>query len=67
MNVFFNSRRYVVVGASNNRYKFGYKVLDWYRQQGVTDVIPMHPVRCIILSAELSVLAGITDDQLRCR
>lgn len=42
---FSSARKYIVVGASNNPQKFGYKVLDWYVSHNlpVTPINPKEP------------------------
>ncbi len=41
--IFFESKAFAVIGASNNRSKFGNKVLRCYQQHHLT-VYPVHPV-----------------------
>lgn len=44
MAQFFAATRYAVVGASNDRSKYGNIVLRWYQQHNVP-VTPINPVR----------------------
>ena len=41
--IFLRSAAFGVVGASNKREKFGYKVFDCYREHGY-QAIPVHPI-----------------------
>ncbi|CAO3590906.1 unnamed protein product [Absidia cylindrospora] len=40
---FITSPRFVVVGASTSRAKYGNKILRWYQLEGL-NVVPVHPV-----------------------
>ncbi|GMM33896.1 hypothetical protein DASC09_012210 [Saccharomycopsis crataegensis] len=55
---FSSSRQFIVVGASSNPDKFGYKVLNWYLTRSLP-VIPINPTSKSILG--VNTCASITD------
>ncbi|KAI0463787.1 hypothetical protein LJB42_002792 [Komagataella kurtzmanii] len=48
---FFGNRTYLVIGASKNPEKYGYKVLKWYLDRNL-NVVPINPTTPEVLGAK---------------
>lgn len=48
MQSFFQSKQFIVIGASNDPSKYGYKVLIWYTKHDIIP-IPINPVEFVII------------------
>jgi predicted CoA-binding protein len=62
MNQFFQSSRFIIVGASNEPHKFGYKVMTWYKQHKLPNIIPMNPVTSFPFLGYILIQQGLTKE-----